>query len=741
MCSDEVDLSTELAFTETYKNHAGSPRGVREAACLAVQFPAALGPLSEDALLLFGSLEYPLVGFSPEASEGVGYYCNEQRLEGLLAGGSVAYEQREPAVRMLEFWKGEATKRKVRAAYDAELARWLPSDDYLHDSRVAFPLYRIAGPYLDFATLLRLGIGGLIREVDSLGRKSEPAKLPFYAATVSALRTVSECFRFYGRALLAYAERATDAGTREAARARSLSAMELSENPPSSFQDAVQLLWLYALVSGVWNYGRLDLLLGPLLDADFVGRRIERQDALAVVMALWKAIEARRNPFNGRVVLGGEAAKSVPGADAFAELAFEATERLAGTEPQLSFRFQQGDSLERPLELIGAGKTYPILYNDDVNVPAVMKAFGVSRELAEDYLPFGCGEYVIDHRSVGSPNGIINLTKALEATLHGGRDPLTGAQLVPAERPAGDFPNFESLFATYCRQVDFFVDLLARQERLEYDVVGSEAELLLVSVLFDECRERGCGLLSGGARMLGGTLESYGNVNCADSLTAIKGLVYRSGTVTLPELVSALDRDFAGYESLRAALHAAPKFGNDDMEADKMLARVHDHVCRSAIGAGKRHGLDSYLVVVINNSVNTVWGHTTAASADGRHSGAPLANAINPSSGSDTSGFTAFLNSLTVPDSGIHAGCVQNMKCSTNLVNGKRETFRELLETYFSAGGTQAMITVLDRGDLERALKDPEHYRNLMVRVGGFSARFVELPPDVQQEVLSRTIY
>lgn len=415
--SEPVDLSRELAFTEAYKSHAGSPRGLREAACLAAQFPAALEPLSRlvsEPPLLVGVLKRTLVGFSPEAAEGagVGYFCNEEALAKLLATGSVETEQREAASRMLEFWKTQATMRKVRAAYDEELARWLPSDDYQHDYRVAFPLYRIAGPYLDFATLLRLGIGGLNESASSHARKAGAAEQPFYAATAAALRTVSTCFLFYAEELTAWAGRAAAGQPLELARARSAALMRLAGNPPVGFQDAVQLLWLYALVSGVWNYGRLDVLLGPFLERDLAQGVIDRESALGIVMALWKAIESRHNPFNGRVILGGKAAKSVAGAAVFTELAFEATERLAGTEPQLSYRFRVGDSLERPLQLIGAGKTYPILYNDDVNVPAVMKAFGVREDLAEDYLPFGCGEYVIDHRSVGSPNGIINLTKA-----------------------------------------------------------------------------------------------------------------------------------------------------------------------------------------------------------------------------------------------------------------------------------------------------------------------------------------
>jgi pyruvate-formate lyase len=383
--------------------------------------------------------------------------------------------------------------------------------------------------------------------------------------------------------------------------------------------------------------------------------------------------------------------------------------------------------MKAALDCIGEGRTYPMLYNDDVNVPAVEKAFGVAREEAEQYLPFGCGEYVLEHRSLGTPNGVINLAKALEAVLH--------------ERPGIErCPSFGALTAAYGNEVERHLEALAEQEALCYRVAGEEASFLLPGLLHDDCLARGRPLLAGGARYLGGTVETYGNVNAADSLAAIRRTVYQERSIAPARLRAALEADFEGFGHERRLLRAAPKYGNDDDDADAMAVAVHEHVCRGASRQAARVGLHSYLVVLVNNHANTVLGRFTGASADGRRAGAPLANGNNPSSGNDRAGTTAFLRSLVRLDPTLHAGAVQNMKFSREMFSTQRARLEALLRTYFDLGGAQAMITVVGREDLEAALRDPASWGHLMVLVGGFSARFVELSPAVQGEILARTL-
>jgi pyruvate-formate lyase len=285
------------------------------------------------------------------------------------------------------------------------------------------------------------------------------------------------------------------------------------------------------------------------------------------------------------------------------------------------------------------------------------------------------------------------------------------------------------------------VEQLAWQEKLEYDMAGASANYLFLSILFDDCLERGKGIYSGGVRYLGGTIESYGNTNVADSLAAIKKLVYEEKKLTLDQLVKILDHDFKGFEKERWWMLNYPKFGNDDDYVDNIRVEVDEHINSFAKSMGPKAGLHSYLNVIINNSANTTMGLLTAASPDGRKAFTPMANGNAASGGADKNGLTAYLNSIVKPDNTIHAGAVQNLKLSRELLTTYRNQTESLLQTYFEKGGAQLMINCLNRSDLENAMKEPEKYGSLIVRVGGFSARFIDLPRDVQLEILGRTLY
>lgn len=733
-------FALERQFTALYRKLEGAHPAEREIACLELLRPAELQPL-QDGDLLAGRIRMSRAGFSPEPG-GLGYYCDEEAIRRDLDGPEVTPAVRRDMEELLDFWRTESTTARVRAAYPPEVTRALPSDNWITEPLPASPLYRMAGSYLDFATLLRLGLPGLRKAVASRRAQAEAEEddITLYTALDLALELLARCCLAYRTEALALAQSDSPARPDWLALAETLQA--ITEHAPATLAQAMQLLWLYALVSGTFNYGRLDKLLGGFLAADLAAGRLSRPAAQRLFNSLWRLIADRKTIWNGRVILGGRDRSET--ADEAALMALEATRAVPEVEPQLSLRLYKGIDHRLPdkaLELLGEGRTYPILYNDEVNVPAVAAAMGVSQAETQEYLPFGCGEYVLDHRSFGSPNGILNLLKVLELTLRDGRDPLTGRQMGPHTGRFENFASFEELWQAYTCQADYFVTALARQEAIEYKVAGETAPFLYFTLLYDDCLQRGKGIFAGGIRYLGGTVETYGNINTADSLTAIRELVYRRGAVTPSDLLAALDADFEGWEDLRRQLLQAPKYGNDDPVADGMAAQVHEQVCSTVRSQAGKVGLSSYLVVIINNSANTTLGRWTAASADGRRKGQYMANGNNPSSGSDRAGLTAMLNSLVKLRPDCHAGAVQNIKLSPAWFAGDAALARGLLQAYFDQGGTQAMLSVVRRGDLEKALQNPEQYHHLMVRVGGFSARFVELEPDVQQEILHRTLY
>lgn len=492
----------------------------------------------------------------------------------------------------------------------------------------------------------------------------------------------------------------------------------------------------------------MDEYLGDFLFRDMETGLLNEEKAVELIANYWKMIAFRNRMYDSRLTLGGEGRRNPNNADLFAMYAMEAMRRVKTTTPQITYRFSASDPgcmdsalMEKALDTISEGTTFPMLYNDDVNIPAVMNAFRLPRSEAGQYIPYGCGEYTIYHKSVGTPSGVINLLQALQITLRNGTDPKTGKPMGLALGPVSGFTTFNQLYAAYKKQVEYYVEQLAYQEALEYKMAAQAGPHLYFSLLYSDCIASGKPIFDGGVRYLGGTLESYGNTNTADSLTAIKQLVFEQKKFTLEQLVHMLDKNFVGFEKERKMMLECPKYGNDLAAADDMKVEVDRHVCTFARSLNKKAGLHSYLVVIINNSANTIMGRHTAASPDGRKAWAYMANGNAPTPGMDRSGLTAMLNSRIKPDETLHAGAVHNLKFSKAMFNQYRDKLKAALKTYFQMGGAQAMISVIDKGELEQAMKTPEKYQNLVVRVGGFTAKFVDLPTDVQQEILARTLY
>jgi len=737
-----------ISFTETYKKYSNDEIEQREVECLKIQYPFIFRDIRDNDLFA-GRIKHKALGFSPQMDIGFGYYFDENDFNELIKDPVFTNAQKQKLKEIAEFWKTENTASKTRAAYSKEMREILPSDNWNGESGIGFPLYRMSGSHLDHAKLLRLGIPGLRREIQQKKQKVNPGEKSYrlYAAMESALELFAGVCNRY--ADMAEAQRRN---TKTENRRQQLHEMagvlrHIASEKPVTFFQAAQLAYLYTVISGSVNYGRPDDYLGDFYVADLESGGLSEKKGLELLKSLWVMMNEREDGnwiFDSRVIIGGMGRKNETHADRLAQQMIETTRQVKNVMPQLTLRFYKGQNpalYQKALDTIAEGNPYPMLYNDDVNVPSVQNAFNISFEEAKQYLPFGCGEYVIYQKSAGTPSGVINLLQALLVTLHKGINPTTGNKMGLPASQLGEFNTFDDVYNSYKKQVEYYVEYLARQEELEYKIAGQTAPFLYFSILFDDCIDRGKAVFDGGIRYLGGTLETYGNSNTADSLLAIKKLVFEEKRFTLEQLVKMLDKNFINHEKERKLCLNVPKYGNDDEEADNMLVEVDRHICTVTRDQKELTGLHSYLVVIINNNANTVMGRYTCASPDGRKAYTPMNNGNAPSSGFDRSGVTAFLNSIVKPDPTIHAGTVQNMKFSKDLFNNHRDKLEILLETYFENGGTQAMLNVVGKQDLENALKFPEKYQNLIVRVGGFSAKFVDLDPDIQQEILARTLY
>ena len=744
------DFAYELAFTETYRKYQNAARSTREAACLALFIPAMLRPV-QDGDMFAGRRIFPTIGVCPmywdndtHDVDHIAYYADMDRLMRMRERANLQPRLQEKVDDMIRFWDAERCNARVRAAFDEQMMREMPTDHWDSDSGVIFCLYRLAGAQLDYDKLMRYGLPGLrALFAERLNRPENDAEQnAFYQACMDVLGTLIKVAQDYAFEM----EQALPNATPE--RAAQLCSMRdtllaLSRHAPENFRQAVQLVWLYSIISGTVDYNRMDVYLGDFYCNDLDSGLLTEAEAEELLLSFYMLMQ-KIHGRDTRLIVGGLGRPNAANADRFALAAIRASMKHGEMQPQVTLRMYQGMNpqvRDLALDMLGSGMTYPLLYNDEANIESVMKTMQIDREEAEQYSLFGCGEYVINHKSMGTPNNIINLLKALEVTLHNGIDPETGNPSGLALGEFSSFKTFEDLWDAYRRQVEYFAGISARHQKLVYDVVNQQASMLMMSILTDDCLEKGRAVLDGGIRHLAGTYETYGNVSTADSLTAISEAVYRQHIFTQNELLHMLDVDFNGYEKERQLLLALPKYGNDDPVADGMVQRVHNQIAIFTQEQAAKVGLSSYLIVIINNSANTVLARRTGASADGRKAYTYMSNGNGPTAGMDRNGLTALINSLSAIDPSITGGVAQNIKFSRALFTRHRDELNTVLDVMFDRKMLSLNITVLDKGDLQDALIHPENHQNLFVRVGGFSARFITLDPDVQQDVLNRSLY
>ncbi len=744
--NDMVDML--LQFTAAYQKYSDNIY-LREINCVKIQWKAMFQPIESNDLFAGFTRQAP-IGFSPQTDEKtVGYYMLSKALEKLKSDPQLSKEHNEQLDFLIEFWNKNNTVNLTWKAFNPEMKKVLFQDEYWAEPGIAFVLWRMSGVQMDYEKLVRLGIPGLRNEIETFKNKVQKDSEAFnmYQTMLMALDTLVEACLFYADVLSEMQENELSLDRKKELKIMEVVLRKLPQYKPESLREAMQLIFIYNGIDSARNYGRLDEALGSIFIQDLETNRCSEEEAVRLLCSFWRLIARRNFRYDSRIIIGGKGRINEKAADEIALLMIEATRITKDIVPQLALRFypEQNPALyQKALDTIAEGNPFPMLYNDEVNIPSVMRAFDIPYEEAVHAIQYGCGEYVLNHKSVGTPSAVINLLQALNVTLSNGIDPLTGKPMgMPLERyeKYGNFESFDQLWKAYCEQVEYYVEQLALHEEFEYKIAGVNAPFLYSSMLMDDCIQVGKPIFAGGIRYLGGTLESYGNSNTADSFTAIKKLVYEEKKTSINEIREAIKADFVGYELLKKWMLDCPKYGNDHAEADDMLVKVHEHVCNYTRNQREKTNMHSYLIVVINNDANTVIGENTAASPDGRNARKFMNPANNPVGGADKNGVTAFLNSLVKPRTDIHAGAVQNMKFSKEMFTHYRDKLEILLMTYWKKGGAQAMLTVVGREDLQQAMIHPERYQNLIVRVGGFSERFVNLPRHTQEEILSRTLY
>jgi len=741
-------IELAIRFTETYKEYYNAHPAIREVMCLSVLYPEALIPMEEDDTFSGYMWErvnnkLPVI-FAYQHKAQIGYSMNTNILRELQREHP---EYAETIEELITYWKKESTFVKIRreSPYDVRSYFFphgtkLDGEGYMRTGAEARPLgsgfisgsydTRAAGVMVDYHKLMRLGIPGLREEIDLAARKN-PDKSEFYKASHKALDILCDCCRHYQK-------QAQELGLSECEKILS----RLPDHAPQTLREGMQLLLIYTSITDQTDCGRLDVAFGDLLAKDLAEGRLTEESATELICEFWKKFEKYGFAYNGRVLIGGKGRPNEENADKFALLAMEATRRRHAVVPVLTLRVAKDQNpalFDKALDLIGEGCIYPTLYNDDAYVSGCMRGMNLPYEDAVKYAPLGCGEIELTCASVGSPNSTMRFPKALEAALHNGCDGVTGELIGVETGVPEDFDSYEKLEAALYSQIREALERDVKIHIWNRKITARETACVMVSMLMEDCIERGLGLHAGGVRYFGANVEGFGQINTANSLYVIKKLVYEEKRYTLRELVNILDANFEGYEDERKLFMNVEKYGNNYPQVDDIKYRLEKYINDTARETGKTTELDYYTVASVNPG-GIELGPEVAASADGRRCGEPMTLGNSPQLGTDVSGITAMLLSVAKTDS-ADGGNVTNMNMSRKTIVENREQVKNAFLTYFDMGGLQLNVNCFSKGDLEKALENPQAYRNLIVRVSGYSARFIDLDPITQKSIMSRTLY
>jgi len=576
-------------------------------------------------------------------------------------------------------------------------------------------------------------------------------------------------------AVVAFARRHADkarelaAGEKDPARKKELERIagvcdRVPAHAPRDFWEALQAYWFVHL--GViteyntwdsYNPGRLDQHLWPFYKKGLEDGTLTKESARELLEAFWVKFNNQPAPPKVGVTaeesgtytdfalinVGGLKEDGTDGVNELSYLILDVIEEMRILQPssmvQISAKGPDAFLL-RALEIVKTGFGQPSIFNTDAIVQELVRQ-GKSVVDARNGGCSGCVEAGAFGKEAYILTGYFNLPKVFEITLNNGVDPGTGKTIGLATGDPAGFKTFDELFEAFRKQIRHFVDIKVRGSNVIEKLYATYLPAPFLSVLVDDCIKNGKDYHAGGARYNSNYIQGVGTGTITDVLSAIRFNVYDNAHFTMGELLAALKANFAGHETLRQrVLNRTPKFGNDDDYADGLMTRVFDAYFDAVDGRPTPRG-GSYRINLLPTTAHIYFGKMTGASADGRLAGDAVSEGVSPVQGADRKGPTAVIKSLGKMDHIRTGGTLLNQKFTPQLLaddTGIRG-LKDLVRSYFKLMGHHIQFNVVTADLLREAQAQPDKYRDLIVRVAGYSDYFVDCSTELQNEIIHRT--
>lgn len=592
---------------------------------------------------------------------------------------------------------------------------------------------------VDYELILNSGLSGIIEKINEYMASCDASSVEFYKTCKRCLEAVICHAQNYAICAETMANTETDSARKAELLKLAQILRKVPMEPAESFYEAVQSVHFVTYCLSLNPYrewqqqfqlGHPDRYLLPYYEADIKSGAITKEFAQLLLDCLGVQINMRvPNGLSSGYMVGGRDEDGKLVENELTSMLMQVVDNVRLVYPAVGLCYAQGMDdkyLEKACEILLHGRSHPAIFNDDI-ITAGLIHYGVPENEAHNYIHSTCVEI--------TPVASSNVWVA---------SPYTNMPQLLLDVMDREYPSFDALFDALFYKLDCSIKENFEEQNAIRKIRNDNSQNPLLSCFVNDCLEKGIDIEQGGAKYNWITPSFVGIANLVDSLFAIKELVFEKNEFTLSEFKEIVDNDFAGKEDLRMRiLNSIPKYGNDLDEIDKYFGIITEHISSECEKYNGMHQNGNLIPSAFCWIQHEIMGSSTGATPDGRPANFPLGDGSGPCQGREMAGPTAsILSSTKWSHKEFIGGVAVNMKFSKNSLGEKSvDTLKTLVKTYLERGGFEMQINVVDKTTLEDALKNPENYRDLVVRIGGYSDYFTRLTPNMQQEVILRTAH
>ncbi len=536
------------------------------------------------------------------------------------------------------------------------------------------------------------------------------------------------------------------------------------ENAPRNFHEAIQMYWFVHLgtiteLNGwdAMNPGHFDQHLAPFYEKEISESTLTREEAKELLSCFWIKVNNHPAPpkvgitakesgtYNDftNINIGGLKPDGTDGVSEVSYLLLEVIEELHILQPGNSVHISSktpDNFLHAATRVIRQGHGYPSVFNPDTYIQELLVQ-GKSLQDAREGGCSGCIEVGAFGKEAYILTGYLNVPKILEVMLNNGFDPLTGKKVGIETGDPRTFINYETLYNAFIKQLDYIVNLKISVSNYIDRMFAKYAPAPFLSVVIEDCIKKGKDYYDGGPRYNTNYIQCTGLATVTDSLSAIKKHVFEEKNFSMDRLLTSVSRNFEGEEFIRQTIiNKTPFFGNDDPYADDIAVRVYNDLLKAIDGKPNTKG-ETFHLNMLSTTCHIYFGKVLGATPNGRLAGKSISDGTSPSHGADTHGPSAVIKSLSKIDQTKSGGTLLNLRFLPSLLKKEDDIKKlgKLIRSYFALGGHHVQFNIVDTATLLAAQETPEDYKDLLVRMAGYSDYFNDMNADLQQEIIERT--